>query len=332
MLGWRLVSAQQIPAWGSGEAPFALALIGDMPYGPSREPAFERVVEEINWDNDVDFVMHAGDIKAGSEQCSDALIMHRFEMYQRFQRAFVYTPGDNEWTDCHRANNGGHLPTERLTFLRSIFFPQLGETIGGQRRPVRSQALDGGAVSDYVENVMFTKHQVLFATVHVVGSNNGYAPWNSGMPPFDSTDTCATPRPDRINEVNNRLSAGLAWLDEIFVHAAGAKGVFLMIQANPDNPPAAGCPNGFTQFMDELRDHAADFGGPVLFAHGDDHYFFVDQPFVDPDDTTDPDNNPLFSRVQTYGEGLVHWVKVRVDPRSPGVFSVEPRIVRSNLP
>jgi CheY-like chemotaxis protein len=47
MLGWRLVSAQQIPAWGSGEAPFALALSGDMPYGPSREPAFERVVEEI---------------------------------------------------------------------------------------------------------------------------------------------------------------------------------------------------------------------------------------------------------------------------------------------
>jgi hypothetical protein len=41
--------------------------------------------------------------------------------------------------------------------------------------------------------------------------------------------------------------------------------------------------------------------------------------------------NPLFSRVQTYGEGLVHWVKVRVDPKSNGVFSIEQRIVRSNL-
>jgi hypothetical protein len=33
----------------------------------------------------------------------------------------------------------------------------------------------------------------------------------------------------------------------------------------------------------------------------------------------------------TYGEGLVHWVKVRVDPRSSGVFSIEQKIVKSNL-
>jgi hypothetical protein len=32
----------------------------------------------------------------------------------------------------------------------------------------------------------------------------------------------------------------------------------------------------------------------------------------------------------TYGEGLVHWVKVRVDPRSSGVFSIEQKIVKSN--
>ena len=26
----------------------------------------------------------------------------------------IYTPGDNEWTDCHRVNNGGYNPLERL--------------------------------------------------------------------------------------------------------------------------------------------------------------------------------------------------------------------------
>ena len=46
-------------------------------------------------------------------------------------------------------------------------FPQVGETTGGQNRPVRSL---GG---EFVENVMFKKQSVLFATVHVVGSNNG---------------------------------------------------------------------------------------------------------------------------------------------------------------
>ena len=56
-------------------------------------------------------------------------------------------------------------------------------------------------------------------------------------------------------------------------------------------------------------------------AHGDDHFFFVDQPLP----------NLLFSRVQTFGETQVHWVKIHVDPRSSGVFTIEQKIVRPNL-
>src|SRR5688572_18450598 len=140
----QMLSAQQIPAWGNGVAPFAFALIGDTPYGASREPAFERLIVEVNGDEDVDFVMHAGDIKAGSEMCSDALIERRFEMYQRFRTPFVFTPGDNEWTDCHRSNNGAYYPLERLAFLRATFFPKAGVTTGGRQRTVHSQGLDAG--------------------------------------------------------------------------------------------------------------------------------------------------------------------------------------------
>jgi hypothetical protein len=56
------IAAQQTPEWGSGVAPFAFALTGDMPYGPVRETPFARLVAEINRDNAVDFVMHAGDM------------------------------------------------------------------------------------------------------------------------------------------------------------------------------------------------------------------------------------------------------------------------------
>jgi Calcineurin-like phosphoesterase len=206
------IAAQQTPEWGSGVAPFAFALIGDMPYGPVREMPFARLVAEINRDNDVDFVMHAGDIKAGSERCDDDLILHRFGLYQTFQRPFVFTPGDNEWTDCHRLNNGQYNPLERLAFLRSVFFPQVGQTTGGHVRPVGSQGA-GGAYSEFVENVMFQKHSVMFATVHVVGSNNDLEPW-VGISP---TDSCTTPRPDRIAEFERRQAAALAWLDEILL-------------------------------------------------------------------------------------------------------------------
>ena len=39
----------------------------------------------------------------------------------------IYVPGDNEWTDCHRANNGGYDPLERLAFLRAMFYPGRSE-------------------------------------------------------------------------------------------------------------------------------------------------------------------------------------------------------------
>jgi hypothetical protein len=315
----RTAAHEQRPEWGSGVAPFAFALIGDMPYGSIREAPFARLVAEINRDNDVDFVMHAGDIKAGSERCDDDLIRHRFGLYQSFQRSFVYTPGDNEWTDCHRVNNGQHNPLERLAFLRSVFFPQVGQTTGGQVRSVRSQA-ESGAYSEFVENVMFRKHSVMFATVHVVGSNNDLEPW-VGISP---TDSCTSPRPDRIAEFERRQAAALAWLDEVFAAAAaGTKGVFLLMQANPYNRPSdpQNCPSGFKAFLDHLEMRAQQYARPVVLAHGDDHFFFVDQPLP----------NLLFSRVQTYGEGLVHWVKVHVDPKSSGVFTIEQKIVRPNL-
>jgi hypothetical protein len=169
-----------------------------------------------------------------------------------------------------------------------------------------------------VENVMFRKHNVMFATVHVVGSNNDLAPWSGKY----ADDSCASPRGARIDEFERREAAALAWIDEIFAAAGDARGVFLMIQANPYNPPTPPCTaSGFTGFLEHLEDAALEYGRPVVLAHGDDHFFFVDQPLP----------NVFFSRVQTYGENVVHWVKVHVDPKSSSVFSIEQRIVRSNL-
>jgi hypothetical protein len=156
-------------------------------------------------------------------------------------------------------NNGQYNPLERLAFVRSVFFPQIGQTTGGHVRPVRSQA-QGGAYSEFVENVMFQAHSVLFATVHVVGSNNDLEPW-VGISP---TDSCTSPRPDRIAEFERRQAAALAWLDEVFAAAANANGVFLLMQANPYNPPSdpQRCPSGFKTFLDHLEARAQQYAGP----------------------------------------------------------------------
>jgi hypothetical protein len=73
-------------------------------------------------------VIHLGDIKNESSRCGEAYFAARFADFQTFTDPLVYTPGDNEWADCHRASNGGYLPTERLAAIRARFFPRPGRS------------------------------------------------------------------------------------------------------------------------------------------------------------------------------------------------------------
>src|SRR5918998_5987101 len=121
---------------------FTVALIGDTPYGPEQVAQFPDLRAAINADSKVRMVLHAGDVKGGSKRCDDALFAERYALYEEFEDPFVLTPGDNEWTDCHRTAAGSHLPTERLAAMRAVFYPQPGRTTGGRSMRVRTQAAD----------------------------------------------------------------------------------------------------------------------------------------------------------------------------------------------
>ena len=86
--------------------PMTVAVIGDVPYGAPQEAAFATLVEVINDDPKVRVVLHAGDVKSGSTTCTDARLTAVRAAFDTFEDPLVYTPGDNEWTDCHRVNNG----------------------------------------------------------------------------------------------------------------------------------------------------------------------------------------------------------------------------------
>ena len=100
-----------------------IAVIGDIPYGTTKLAQFPANIAQINADPDVSLVAHVGDIKNGSSLCTDDYFTTIRSDFDQFQKPLVYTPGDNEWTDCHQANNGGYLPTARLAKLRADFFP-----------------------------------------------------------------------------------------------------------------------------------------------------------------------------------------------------------------
>lgn len=307
----------------------SFALIGDVPYGLAEEPRFDRVIDAIHATPSVRLVLHTGDVKQGSERCDDAVFARRFAQFQRFAVGFVLVPGDNDWTDCHRTSNGNYLPTERLVRFRQVFFPQPGLTTGGKPFAVATQASDP-AWAEFVEHQMWRFAGTAMATLHVVGSNNNLDPWNQ----IDASDSFATPRADRLAEFTRREAAVLAWIDTVFDAAAanGSAGVMVAMQANPGFELAANTQQrqGFNRILERLGARAQAFGKPVLLAHGDSHYFRLDQPLVRP--VAGGGNAMLenFSRAENFGNPNVHWVEVAVDARDPGVFRVVPHIVAGN--
>lgn len=289
----------------NGYGKFEFALIGDTPYASIE--GFERVVDDINADNQIKFVLHAGDIKTGSSLCSEELFMDRYTRFQRFEAPFVLTPGDNEWTDCHRANNGSYAPLERLAKLRSLFFAVPGQTLGQKPMTVESQ---GG---EFIENVRWSTNNVMFATLHIVGSNNALAPFSARTPADDA-------------EVARRIAATVEWISSAYDKAKteGANGVLFLFQANPGFEFPAGHSErvGFEEVLAAMVDGAQSYGKPVVLAHGDSHYFRVDKPV-----RAGAAAVPNVTRVETFGSADYHWLKIVVDPNSDEVFSIHQEIV-----
>ena len=54
-------------------------------------------------------MLHVGDIHSGSQFCTESYDRTIADLWLGFKNPVVYTPGDNEWTDCHKKKQGGHL-------------------------------------------------------------------------------------------------------------------------------------------------------------------------------------------------------------------------------
>ena len=298
--------------------PVTLAIIGDSPYGADQVVDFPALVAAINADTDVERVVHVGDIKNGSTLCDTGYFTTIAGYFTTFADPLVYTPGDNEWTDCHRSNNGKYDPLERLGTLRDIFFANPSFTLGGQAFPLFTQS-SVPAFNDIPENASWVEARVVFSTLHVVGSRNGLAPWFGD----DTTDTLVDDPARRLAEVDHRTQAAIDWLERTFVLARKPKadGVVLFMQA--DTWPGS-TTDGFASIIQRLAALTLDFGKPVLVIQGDSHVYRTDQPLAAGDavhGVTQP--VPNLTRVVVQGETTSEWLKLRVDPKGPALFTWE---------
>ena len=258
----------------------------------------------------------------------------------------MFTPGDNDWTDCDRPSNGGFNSLERLDHERQVFF---ATPYSAGRRPMLQQVQTDPTCLGYVsgpssgptvtkpapcvENRRWEVKGVVYATLNVQGSCNNRC---------DSF-------PDE-HEFAARNAADIEWLHETFAEATAdnAAAVMLISQADPgfDQSDASRAPlrdprtlaetdanpDGFRTLLTAVRAETLAFGKPVAYVHGDSHYFRVDKPLLDAAGRRIEN----FTRVETFGDnaanGLndVQWVKALVDPNSRDVFAFQPQIVPGN--
>jgi len=250
---------------------YSFAVIGDVPYGDAQVAAFPRWVDQINATPNLSFTIHVGDIKNGSSTCTNEYFGMIRRQFDRFTMPLVYTPGDNEWTDCHRANNGTYDPLERLAAIRSTFFSRPGHTLGDDMT-VASQSAAG-----VPENVSFRRQGVDLATLHVVGSNDGLLPW----PELGHT----APTPEQVGDETTRLNSAVAQVRSAFadVRQCHDRAVALFLQADMFDPTydvTWANNSAFQPLVRELVAQSNAFDGEVYLFNGDSHIYNSDHPLA----------------------------------------------------
>jgi hypothetical protein len=277
-------------------APLAFFAVGDLPYSDAELVSLRDLLETAKRRR-APFVLHIGDIKGGSQPCTDARIQRVAELFREQPAPVLYTPGDNEWTDCHRERAGAHDPLERLVALRAAFFDDPAVL---HRDPLRPVVPDPA----YPENLYFALDGVLFALVHLVGSNNNLRPKNARA----------------MKEMAARNAANRRLLDQAARAANGikARAIVLAFHANPlfeEQGPR----QGFLSLKQDLRQLLAAYAGPVLLVHGDTHRFRFDRPL------RDADGAPIarVQRLEVPGSPFVVGVWVTVDTDSALPFDVQ---------
>ncbi len=316
------------PATDGG--PVTLGLIGDYLYNADQVDDAERMLADIDA-ADLDLVVHDGDTTYAPVprfRCSEEVLQYHVDRLNALDTPVLYTPGDNEWTDCpsyvesYGAENLGYTdPLVALDTVRETFFPD-DRSLGGERIPLEVQS------EDFPENRRTTVAGVPIATLHVVGSLEGYE--QVGL------------APELAQEIPARQEAARAWLRETFAEAGrtDAPGVMLVWHANPD-PYATGFWEGevaaerpplwddaYAELLAALRAEVTAFGKPVVLVHGDSHYQRIDGPL-----TVEPGEEfalPDFTRVETFGTPNLNWIEATIDTQDPEVCSFERRFVPGN--
>ncbi len=330
---------------------FSFVALGDTAYNlPSDLPLYDALITRINRSKPA-FSIHVGDIW-GILPCTEESHRYALGQFAKFDHPVVYTPGDNEWVDCREpevlqaygrylagkatpedlallqpllqfdnvfAGAGFDDPLGGLQMIRRTYFAK-PQSLGRRTMPLTRQT-DVMPNTETVENARWERSGVVFATLSVPGSGNGFALNDEA----------------RTREALSRNRANVDWVKATFSEAKAkqAKAVVLALQAGlfldgrgegdfTGKEIRGGTDGPFYWIVFAIRDQASRFGGPVLLINGDFHDLVIDRPFLVSQGEFKAPLYANITRLQVYGAPELRAVQVNVDTMTPWIFSFQP--------
>jgi len=241
-----------------------IVILADTPYSDKEKQMLQgpsgllyRLVNEAK----PSVVMHLGDFKNGGKSCTDDLLtQHKALLAQIYPGKVIYTPGDNDWTDCDRE----YLPynfdeLERLDFLIKLMF---------QTPPLLTENLPSIMTQHaQIENKLWINERVAISTLHIVGTSNG------------RVNISKSNQQLTIKKADVRDNKNLAWLQQIEENSEHFDALIIGFQADIyqqsvlesdscGDSSLKAC-DAFAAYRQAFKDLAKRINKPVLISHGD---------------------------------------------------------------
>ncbi|MFA7679560.1 MAG: hypothetical protein WCY07_05365 [Pigmentiphaga sp.] len=191
----------------------SIGLIADRPQSELESQWLPEYLRAIG--GDLDLLLHAGGIRHPDEACHDALYLNRHERFEQSPAPLLYTPAALDWALCDTVRAHPYQKTERLTFLRQVFFGT-ERSLGKAPLPVMRQS-QSKRFRLYVENQRLQLKNAVVLTLNLPENDNNFS-FAAG----------------RNGEFEERDQANRYWLEAGFRFAQANKADWLLIVASAD--------------------------------------------------------------------------------------------------
>src|SRR5690606_19230854 len=206
-----LLSGAALHAANAGAQTLSIGLIADRPQSELEAQWLPEYLRAIG--NGLDLLLHAGGIRHPNEVCHDDLYLNRHERMEQSPTPLLYTPAGLDWALCDSVRAHAYPKTERLTFLRQVFFGT-EHSLGKSPLPVTRQS-QSKRFRLYVENQRLRLNKLVVLTLNLPENENNFS-FAAG----------------RNGEFEERDQANRYWLEAGFRFAHANQADWLLIMAS----------------------------------------------------------------------------------------------------